>query len=171
MPKHSAKEIEREARSERHRSDRVPVPEQMEAHHAGKHPHRSTEAALLHVASHPVGHSGKIEAHGAHAAVHGQAPPASTLPGQLGVITNPSAGKPRPMGIPGILSSTSLGPEQRSRMVAGILTNPGSEGRAQVDAVHSVSGHDATAYNQGMVHLRGSPYTASHHEGRRDPFR
>ena len=73
---------------------------------------------------------------------------------------DPSAGKVRPMGIPGIISSTSLGPEQRQRMVAGILTNPGSEGRHPTGAVHEVSGHDATAYNQGMAHIAGSPFTS-----------
>jgi hypothetical protein len=132
----------------------------MKAHAPRKHPHRSTEEALSHVAPHPPGHSGKISAQGAMAAVHGQAPPASSLPGQLGIITNPSAGKPRTMGIPGIISSTSLGPEQRNRMVAGILTNPGSEGRSATGAVHAVEGHDATAYNSGMAHIRGSPFTS-----------
>lgn len=172
MPrKESVKDIERETRSERHRSDKVPVPEGMERHRAIIHPHKSTEAALHHLAPHPLGHSGKIEAHDAKAAYHGQAPPASSLPGSLGIIMHPSAGKPRPMGIPGILSSTSLGPEQRQRMVAGILTSPGMEGHAQDDAVHEVSGHDATAYNAGMVHIRGSPFTSSHHEGHKDPFR
>lgn len=160
----SVKEIEREARSERFKSDRVPAPaapEGMERHRARKHPHKSTEAALHHVAPHPPGHSGKIES-SIGSARQGQAPAATSLPGSYGIIENPSAGKPRPMGIPGIITSTSLGPRQRQNMVAGILTSPGSDGRPQMDAVHAVSGHDATAYNAGMVHLSGSPFTSSH---------
>jgi len=66
------------------------------------------------------------------------------------------------MGIPGIITNTSLGPEQRQRMVAGILTMPGSDGHRQPDAVHKMEGTDATAYNSGMIHLRGSPFTMHH---------
>jgi hypothetical protein len=156
--------------SSRHRSrkDKHAEPEHesgmaagMERHRAGKHPHQSTEAALKHVAPHPPGRSPRIET-SIGSARDGQAPPASSLPGSNGIITNPSAGKPRPMGIPGIITSTSLGPEQRQRMVAGILTMPGSDGHRQPDAVHKMEGTDATAYNSGMIHLRGSPFTMHH---------
>lgn len=163
MP-HLSRERKHEKRTGRSHSAREEAPEGMHPEmkrHASlrRHPHESTEVALHHLAPHPVGHSERIEGHiGASRA--GQAPPATSLPGQLGVITNPSGGKPRPMGIPGIITSTSLGPEQRQRMVAGILMNPGMEGRNSSGAVHEVMGHDATAYNEGMVHIRGSPFTS-----------
>lgn len=134
----------------------------MERHKAGKHPHESVRSALHHVAPHPPGHSSRIEGH-IGSARDGQAPPASSLPGSYGIIENPSGGKVRPMGIPGIITSTSLGPEQRQRMVAGILEQPGARGHSQPDAVHKMEGTDATAYNSGMVHLRGSPFTMRHH--------
>jgi hypothetical protein len=87
----------------------------------------------------------------------GQAPPATSLPGSLGIISHPSAGRDRPMGIPGIITSTSLGPEQRQRLVQGIIADP-MAGHFTQDAVHKVMGHDATAYNEGMVHIRGSSF-------------
>jgi len=105
---------------------------------------------------HPGG--GMISAHGAKAAKHGQAPPASTLPGALGIISNPSGGRDREIGIPGIISSTSLGPMQRQRLVAGIIESPMGGENYVGGAVHSVLGHDATAYNAGMVHIRGSHF-------------
>jgi len=112
----------------------------------------------IHQAPHPTrGGGGMISAHGAHAAHHGQAPPASSLPGSLGIIANPSGGRPGNMGIPGIISSTSLGPEQRQRLVSGIIESA-MDGHAVSGPVHAVQGHDATAYNEGMVHLRGSHF-------------
>jgi hypothetical protein len=115
--------------------------------------------SAVHMAPHPKsGHGGMISAHGAHAAHHGQAPAASTLPGSLGIIADPASGRKEHMGIPGIISSTSLGPEQRQRLVSGIIESPmGGEGRAS-GPVHSVMGHDSTAYNEGMIHIRGSHF-------------
>ena len=112
----------------------------------------------IHMAPAPHrGSGGMISAHGAHAASRGQAPPASSLPGSLGVIGDPMGGGKERMGIPGIISSTSLGPIQRQRLVSGIIENP-MEGHAAAGPVHSVQGHDATAYNEGMVHIRGSHF-------------
>ena len=62
------------------------------------------------------------------------------------------------MGIPGIISSTSLGPEQRQRMVSGIIESPMGGVMDKSGAVHAILGHDATAYNAGMVHIRGSHF-------------
>ena len=112
----------------------------------------------IHMAPSPMrGSGGMISAHGAQAASRGQAPPASSLPGSLGIIANPSGGRPGNMGIPGIISSTSLGPEQRQRLVSGIIESA-MDGHAVSGPVHAVQGHDATAYNEGMVHLRGSHF-------------
>jgi len=97
-------------------------------------------------------------AQGAKAAHHGQAPPATSLQGSLGIIEHPSKGRDHNLGIPGIISSTSLGPEQRQRLVAGIIESPMEGGSMNSGAVHAVLGHDSTAYNAGMVHIRGSSF-------------
>jgi len=112
----------------------------------------------IHMAPAPHrGGGGMISAHGAHAASRGQAPPASSLPGSLGIIADPTGGRKERMGIPGIISSTSLGPEQRQRLVSGIIESA-MDGHAASGPVHSVQGHDATAYNEGMIHIRGSHF-------------
>ena len=112
----------------------------------------------IHQAPAPTrGGGGMISGGGARAASNGQAPPASSLPGSLGIIANPSGGRKEAMGIPGIISSTSLGPEQRQRLVAGIIESP-MDGQAASGPVHAVQGRDATAYNEGMVHIRGSHF-------------
>jgi hypothetical protein len=76
----------------------------------------------------------------------------------MGIIENVRAGKDHNMGIPGIISSTSLGPEQRSRLVSGIIESPMGGGVGSEGPVSKVLGHDATAYNEGMVHIRGSHF-------------
>jgi hypothetical protein len=75
----------------------------------------------------------------------------------MGIIADPMGGRKAPMGIPGIISSTSLGPEQRQRLVSGIIESP-MDGHAAGGAVHTVQGRDATAYNEGMIHIRGSHF-------------
>jgi hypothetical protein len=102
----------------------------------------------------PAGFSSKPQG---RAASHGQAPPATSMLGSLGIIEHPSAGRDRNVGIPGIISSTSLGPEQRQRLVSGIIESPMS-GQSVSGPVHTILGHDATAYNEGMVHIRGSHF-------------
>jgi len=136
--------------------------EDMERHGAygkGKSAHSRGASALSRVAPHPSGKSGLIGADGAKAGHHGQAPSASSLPGSLGIIEHPAGGRrDRSVGIPGIISSTSLGPEQRQRLVAGIIESAMAGHSTDSGAVHSVMGHDATAYNEGMVHIRGSGF-------------
>lgn len=123
----------------------------------GRSAHSRGESALSKVAHHPEEHH-LMSGHGAKAAMHGQAPTATSLQGSLGIIEHPSAGKVRHMGIPGIITSTSLGPEQRQRLVSGIIeSGMAGEGHAE-GPVHAVMGHDSTAYNSGMVHIRGSQF-------------
>jgi len=73
------------------------------------------------------------------------------------IIESPRKGKDHNLGIPGIISSTSLGPEQRQRLVSGIIESPMSAS-AVSGPVHTILGHDSTAYNEGMVHIRGSHF-------------
>jgi hypothetical protein len=68
-------------------------------------------------------------------------------------------------GISGIISSTTTSPETRQRLVSGILDVCQHHGAHEQGPVHSVMGHDSTAYNSGMVHIAGSPYTMLHHRG------
>lgn len=125
----------------------------------GSSAHSRGESALLKVAPHPSGHSSFIGSGGAKAGSHGQAPQATSMPGSLGIIEHPSGGKDRNMGIPGLLSSTSLGPQQRQNIVAGIIESPMNASRDSSGPVHAILGHDATAYNEGMVHIAGSSHS------------
>lgn len=95
------------------------------------------------------------------------APQATGLPGALGIISDPrSRGTPQ-QGIPGIISTTTTSPENRARLLNGIIDKV-SEGRAGPEGPVSVAlGHDATAYNTGMVHLRGSPFSSQHKTGQK----
>jgi len=129
------------------------------AKHGAKAAHvRGDEVrSAVHAAPAPK-HGGSVSAqHSGLAARRGQAPPSTSLPGSLGIIESPRKGKDHNLGIPGIISSTSLGPEQRSRLVAGIIETP-MAGQAASGPVHNIMGHDATAYNEGMIHLRGSHF-------------
>ena len=83
-------------------------------------------------------------------------PQASGLPGEMMIIQNASRGGDRTRGIPGILHTTSLGPEQRNRLVDGII-DLSAHGRKGDGPVHRVSGNDATAHNAGMRPLPGAP--------------
>jgi hypothetical protein len=123
--------------------------------------HHSASAPMtgMHNAPHPKsGGGGMISGGGAKASAHGQAPGATSIQGSMGIIENVRAGKDHNMGIPGIISSTSLGPEQRTRLVSGIIESPMSGHMAPEGPVSKAMGHDATAYNSGMVHIRGSSH-------------
>jgi hypothetical protein len=88
-------------------------------------------------------------------------PQASSLPGTMGVIQNVSTGgnRDRARGVPGIVNSTTLGPEVRQRLQSGIIASlMGGQGRGAEGPVSAAAGTDATAYNSGMVHLAGSQY-------------
>ena len=125
----------------------------------GKSAHSRGASALSAVAPHPAARGGMIGADGAKAASHGQAPSATSLQGSLGIIEHPMNGnRNRHVGIPGIISSTSLGPQQRQRLVNGIIESGMADGASASGPVHAVMGHDATAYNEGMVHIRGSSF-------------
>jgi len=84
-------------------------------------------------------------------------PQASSLPGSLPVILDVGRRGGAIVGIPGIISSTTTSPETRQRLVSGIL-DMSDRGASAQGPVHAVMGHDATAYNSGMVHIRGSHF-------------
>jgi hypothetical protein len=86
---------------------------------------------------------------------------ATSMPGSLRVIQNVSARSGGISGIPGIISSTTQGAQVRQRLVMGVIDSL-LPSRAPEGPVSKVGGMDATAYNTGMVHLRGSPYTMNH---------
>ena len=132
-------------------------PEHHKPYGAGRSAHSRGESALSKVAPRQEERH-FMSGHGAVAASHGQAPAATSLQGSLGIIEHPSGGHVRPMGIPGIISSTSLGPMQRNRLVSGIIVPNDDGGRHASGPVHAVQGHDATAYNAGMIHIRGSSF-------------
>jgi hypothetical protein len=102
-------------------------------------------------------HSGFSSAPHGQAARKGQAPSATSLNGALNIIESPRKGRDHNLGIPGIISSTSLGPEQRQRLVSGIIES-GMGATNTSGPVHAIMGHDSTAYNEGMVHIRGSSF-------------
>lgn len=83
-------------------------------------------------------------------------PQATGLPGELMIIQNASRGSDKTRGIPGILNTTTLGPEQRRGLVDGII-DLSAYGRKGDGPVHRVSGNDATAHNAGMRPLPGAP--------------
>lgn len=90
-----------------------------------------------------------------------QGPQASSLPGMMGIIQDVASGgnRERARGVPGIITSTTLGPEVRQRLQKGIIesmmggAHSGAEG-----PVTAAAGKDSTAYNTGMVHIAGSQY-------------
>jgi hypothetical protein len=88
-------------------------------------------------------------------------PQAVSLPGQLPVLMEPGRGGERKgaiVGVPGIIHSTVTSPETRQRLVSGILDLCEARGAKGDGPVHTVTGHDSTAYNSGMVHLAGSRF-------------
>jgi hypothetical protein len=130
------------------------------AEHSVRHHSASAPMSGIHNSPHPkTGGGNMISGGGARSAVHGNAPPATGLMGSMGIIENVRNGKDRNMGIPGIISSTSLGPDQRNRLVGGIIETMIQSGHPKEGPISTVQGHDATAYNEGMVHIRGSHFT------------
>ena len=129
-------------------------------HHGARAPHerQSDIRGAIHQAPSPKPSGHLLSSHGAHAASHGQAPPATSIVGSMSIIESPRKGKDHNLGIPGIISSTSLGPEQRQRLVGGIIESPIHGPESASGPVHAIMGHDSTAYNEGMVHIRGSHF-------------
>jgi hypothetical protein len=112
----------------------------------------------IHMAPSPKSTGPLMATHSGASARHGQAPGATSMMGSLGIIESPRKGRDHNLGIPGIISSTSLGPEQRQRLVGGIIESPMVGGAHASGPVHTVQGHDSTAYNAGMIHIRGSHF-------------
>ena len=86
-----------------------------------------------------------------------RSPQATSLPGSLSVIHNVGSRDGGSRGIPGIISSTLTSPETRQRLVSGVIDTM-IRGETPSGPVHTVGGHDSTAYNAGMVHLSGSRF-------------
>lgn len=107
----------------------------------------------------PKGRAGKMMEGSSRVAVaKHEGPQASSLPSMMGIIDPMTVGRPQNPGIPGLIHSTTLGPEQRQRLVSGIIETT-MAGKEPEGPVHKVAGNDATAYNQGMVHIPGSPFS------------
>ena len=90
-----------------------------------------------------------------------QGPQASSLPGMMGIIQDVASGgnRDRARGVPGIITSTTLGPEVRQRLQKGIIESMmGGGGNGAEGPVTAAAGKDSTAYNTGMVHIAGSQY-------------
>ena len=90
----------------------------------------------------------------------GEGQQATSMPGHMGVIQDVMKGSGRAHGIPGIVNTTSLGPEVRQRLVSGIIVSAmgGHMQEKEQGPVQKVAGHDATAYNAGMRHIPGTKY-------------
>jgi hypothetical protein len=86
-----------------------------------------------------------------------KSPQATSMPGTMTIIRDVGQRSGGIHGIPGIISSTLTSPETRQRLVSGIL-DPMSGSAAPQGPVHTVMGHDSTAYNAGSVHIRGSHF-------------
>ena len=87
----------------------------------------------------------------------GEGPQATSMPGHVAVIHNVQKPGRGAHGIPGIISSTSLGPEVRGRLMDGIIISA-MGGKYEQGPVTKVAGMDATAYNAGMSHIAGSRF-------------
>lgn len=87
-----------------------------------------------------------------------ESPQASSMPGALPIIKDAQNKPGMAHGIPGIINSTTTSPETRLRLIQGVLDLAHSAGSSEQGAVHTMMGHDSTAYNMGMVHIRGSKH-------------
>jgi len=89
----------------------------------------------------------------------GQGPQATSMPSRTmaGILEPMSSSKPLHVGIPGLVNSTTMGPEVRQRLVKGIIESAMGITHA-TGPVSKVMGHDATAYAAGMRHIPGSPF-------------
>lgn len=127
----------------------------------GKKEAKSSGGSAIH-ADHKHHHSKKGMAHrGQDVPHHGKPshnPQATSYP-MPGIIHDPSGKMGHGIhGVPGIISSTTTGNEVRGRLMLGVIESCISGGHAPDGPVHHAEGHDATAYNAGMVHIRGSPF-------------
>lgn len=96
-------------------------------------------------------------------------PQASSMLGHMNIINDAGGrGTGRAHGIPGIITSTSLGPEQRTRLISGIIDLAESGHHDMEGPLHSVMGSDATAMNAGMRPIPGAVIRADHKGGRRN---
>lgn len=113
--------------------------------------------------SHQDVHHGKGVAHPGKSVSSGPQQ-ASSLPGSLHILDphGPSHAKGKAEGIPGIIRTTTEGAATRARLVGGIIESPMGGGKDASGPVHSVKGHDSTAYNAGFSHIAGSPFTSRH---------
>lgn len=84
-------------------------------------------------------------------------PQATSYP-MPGIIRDPRKPGHGIHGISGIISSTTTGNEVRGRLMLGVIESCMTGGHHADGPVHHAEGHDATAYNAGMVHIRGSPF-------------
>jgi hypothetical protein len=131
--------------------------------HSKKSEAISSAAASEDHIEHRVHHSKKVKS-GKHmdvpnAGKPSSAPQATSAPGGVHIIHDVMKAGRGAHGIPGIISSTTLGNEVRQRLMTGIIDSPGGESRhAAVGPVQRVMGIDSTAYNAGMAHIAGSPY-------------
>jgi len=107
----------------------------------------SSRGAAVHSKHSELPHHGKPS----------HSPQATSLPGSMNIISNVMAHSDVNRGIPGIIRSTTTSPETRQRLVSGIIESCMHSAPAPQGPVSAVLGHDATAYNMGMVHLRGAP--------------
>ena len=87
---------------------------------------------------------------------------ATSLPGSLHIIQDVQHKPGMAKGISGIISSTTEGSQVRARLMMGVIDTLVPK-KAPEGPVSHAEGRDSTAYNTGMVHLRGSPFTSHHH--------
>lgn len=121
-----------------------------------KRVHEAVRKTASHHAPSPKDTSFRVGKHSA-SATH-QGPQATSMPCAIGVIQDVQKPGKGLVGIPGIISSTTLGPEVRHRLVSGIIEHPMMAAGGDTGAVRRVLGVDSTAYNTGMVHIPGSRF-------------
>lgn len=127
----------------------------MPRHHAGELPRPvgDNASAAAHYAAKP--HQEKKGRAVPQEGKPSKSPQATSLPGSLPIIHDMGKRHGGIVGIPGIISSTLTSPETRQRLVSGVIDTM-IRGETPAGPVHTVGGHDATAYNAGMVHIAGS---------------
>lgn len=128
--------------------------------HSNPNVQRPVNDNVTHSGNFPAAHGharGGLKIPTEHKPSH--SPQASSMPGSLPIIRDPHAKPGTAHGLSGIISSTTTSPETRQRLVSGILDVCQHNGTASQGPVHSVMGHDSTAYNTGMVHIAGSQFT------------